>query len=403
MTKALFFNVPTSGHVNPSLPLTAELVRRGVQVIYYLTENYRAKVTSTGAEFRLYTGIDDTYFEARGLNGSNPPKAAHDLIETALAVLPNLIKIVQAEKPDVILYDSMCPWGSLVARITDIPSVSSMGLIMLTNAMMRKPRTLLTMLPTVIRGIPHVLPFLQASTRIAQTYHIPALQLPQTFFVPADLTLSYTSAAFQPDAETLPTSIKFVGPSIEQRPHDQDFPFDQLDDRPLIYISLGTVINDNPSFFRDCIQAFRDTPYQVVMAIGKSVRISDLGAVPENFIIRPHVPQLEILERAALFLTHAGINSIHESLYYNVPMVLIPQQSEQNINATRASELHTGITIRNANVTPEGLLTSAEQILKDSSYRQQATRIGETMRNAGGRQRSADLVIELVNKRGSKP
>ena len=73
--KVIFFNVPTSGHVNPSLPLTRELVRRGVHVIYYLTEGYRQKIEGTGAEFRLYpTPVDDHLFD--GLDGSNPPETA---------------------------------------------------------------------------------------------------------------------------------------------------------------------------------------------------------------------------------------------------------------------------------------------------------------------------------------
>src|SRR5690242_4830397 len=99
----------------------------------------------------------------------------------------------------------------------------------------------------------------------------------------------------QPDAGKLDPSIKFVGPGIEQRTHDSDFPWDALDDRPLIYISLGTVINQNTAFYRACMDALGGSANQVVMSVGRSTPIDSLGRIPENFIVQNFVPQLELL------------------------------------------------------------------------------------------------------------
>src|SRR5690348_3556505 len=101
MHKILVFNVPTQGHINPTLPVVAELVRRGAKVIYYLTESQRQRIEATGATFRAYETIPDDYFDSRGLNGSNPPLSAHTLMESTQAILPSLLDIVQHEKPDV--------------------------------------------------------------------------------------------------------------------------------------------------------------------------------------------------------------------------------------------------------------------------------------------------------------
>ena len=117
MLKAIFFSIPASGHINPSLPLTAELVRRGEQIIFYDTEDYRAKIEATGATFRPYTQINDSFLERHKLDGSNPPKAARVLIQLSRDMLPDLITMVRAEQPDYILYDSMCPWGARVALL----------------------------------------------------------------------------------------------------------------------------------------------------------------------------------------------------------------------------------------------------------------------------------------------
>src|SRR5260221_9834765 len=117
MPKALFFNVPGHGHVNPSLPLVAELVRRGHHITYFITEGYRARVEAAGAVFRPYASVHDDYFDARGLSGSVPQQVAHALITTAGENLPELLEAAPAEKPDYILNDGMCPWGLLLARI----------------------------------------------------------------------------------------------------------------------------------------------------------------------------------------------------------------------------------------------------------------------------------------------
>src|SRR5690349_5906150 len=103
--KAIFFGIPASGHVNPSLPLVAELVQRGEQVIYYCTEKYRKVIEATGATFRSYTRVGDDYFDVPGLDGSNPPFAASYLIATCQEILPSLLDTVRIEQPDYLLYD----------------------------------------------------------------------------------------------------------------------------------------------------------------------------------------------------------------------------------------------------------------------------------------------------------
>lgn len=397
MGKAICFNTPTSGHVNPSLPLVAELVRRNENVIYYLTESYRAKVEATGAAFRAYTSIGDDYFERAGLDGSNPMRTAHMMIETTHAILPEILDILRAERPDYVMYDSMCPWGWYAARILGIPSVSSMSLLILTPAMILQSGQLPSLLRLGLPNLGHLRHFGKVASDLEQTYGVRPPNFADFLNTTGTISLNYTSAAFQPDADKLDKSILFVGPAIEPRADSSGFPFDQLDGRPLIYISLGTVINQNLDFYRACLQAFANGPYQVVMSIGQRTDVAALGDIPTNFIVRNHVPQLDILQRAALFISHAGMNSVHESLYYNLPMLLVPQQSEQNLVAWRAQQLGVGLKLDNRHVTPARLREMAGRILKDSTFRQNATRLGESLRSAGSYQRAADAVLALAN------
>ena len=395
--KAIFFSIPASGHVNPSLPVVAELVRRGETIIYYGTENFRAKIEATGAIYRPYQHFGDNYFEQYGLSGGDPPQAAAVMIAGTRQMLPDLLAMTRAEQPDYLLYDSMCPWGALVARILGLPSVVSLSLLIYSPAAMLRASGVQTILPMMVKGIPHIVRFQRETRAIGREYGIQPLSFSEAFNAPGDLILSYTTAAIQPGAEALDPRVKFVGPSLAARGDSGDFPLDRLDGQPVIYISLGTLVNDHPDFFRACVDAFRESPYTVVMSIGDKVEPESLGDIPPNFIVRPFNPQLEILPRSALFITHAGMNSVHEGLYYDVPLLLVPQQAEQTFVALRIQELGAGLRLTAE--TPAAIRQAAEHILSDAGFKQAASALGKALREAGGYQRAADLVLAMVQER----
>ena len=399
MSKAIFFNIPASGHLNPSLPLTAELVRRGEQLIHFNTEKYRPLIEATGATFRPYTHIGDDYFGIAPMDGSNPPLAATRIITTTRDALPDLIEAVRAEQPDYLLYNSMCPWGALVARILRLPSVTSQALWIVTPNAMVTLGGLRMLVSGIILWLPHVRRFNQISGEIGKQYGIKPLTALEAFNAPADMTISYTSAELQIGSDKMDERVKFVGTTLVSRDDAPAFPLEQLDGQTVIYVSLGTLINTNVQFFKDCITAFGNNPYAVVMAIGNRLSIDALGAIPPNFIVRNYVPQTEILKRSTLFISHGGMNSVHDALYLGVPLLVVPQQDEQTLTATRVAQFGAGLKL--SKPTPETLRHSAERILSDASFRQHADALGKTLREAGGAERAADLILDMVRKNQS--
>lgn len=396
MSRISFLNVPTSGHVYPTYAVVRELARRGHEVIYYLTEAYRQPVEATGARFRAYDeNIPDSYFDDRGLDGSSPPRAGAELLRTTQLVLPRLLEALQADKPDLIIHDSMCPWGWMAAKILDIRSVSSSSLMSLSPSILLRSGAMPTLLLHTIQHLPHLFRFQQTRRKITREYRVRPPGFPDVLLSTGTITVSYTSAMFQPGASGLDGSIKFVGPSIEPRADSSGFPFDHLDGRPLVYISLGTVINRNLDFYQQCLQAFDQADLQVVMSIGKRTEISALGSIPANFIVRQFVPQLDILQRTAVFITHSGMNSVHEGLYYDVPLLLVPQQMEQRFVALRVEQLGAGLMLRDSTPSAAILRETAQRILKTPSFKQNAARLGESFRSAGGYKRAADEVEAL--------
>jgi len=211
------------------------------------------------------------------------------------------------------------------------------------------------------------------------------------------LNIVFTSRYFQPGGHAFNETYLFVGSSIIGRPGTPAFPYEALDrERPLIYISLGTLFNARQDFYQCCFAAFAGSRYQVVLSVGRKTPIASPGSVPANFIVREYVPQLDILQRAALFISHEGMNSVNEALYYEVPLVVIPQSADQPWVARRVARLGAGKIIRRAHVSASRLRSVAEEVLTHATYTQRSKQIGETLREAGGPERAADAIQQFL-------
>jgi hypothetical protein len=204
----------------------------------------------------------------------------------------------------------------------------------------------------------------------------------------ADLNIVFTSKAFHPENNFVDGRFRFVGPSLNAATRDGTFPFEQLQDGPKVYISLGTVNHLDLAFYQAVFTAFAHYPAQFILSVGKNTDIEQLGSIPDNFIVCNYVPQLDILQRVDAFITHGGMNSVHEGLYYGVPEIAVPHHFEQLLNGKRVAQTMTGILL--GDKRPYGRVTAAElrhsldEILHNPQYRQNAQRIGQTLKEAGG-------------------
>lgn len=394
MPTFIFFNIPAHGHTNPTLPVVQELVRRGARVIYYSTETFRARIESTGALFRSY-GVDRDP-DPRQFDGVF--QAMCGLLEAGETIIPAILDSVRDEKPDLILYDSMCVWGKQIAQLLGRPAICSCSLFYMGTKNRRSvPRNIISP-GAMLRGVPGLLAGLmryrRAANRIHRTYGVPSPAPLDFFGNPGDMTLVYTSRYFQLGAERLGGDFKFVGPSIAPRREDSGFPLAWLDGAAVIYISLGTIFNRHPDFYRACLKAFGDTSYRVVMSVGDRINTEVLGAIPDNFLVYPSAPQLAVLEKAGLFITHGGMNSASESAWFGVPMLVVPQGGgDQPFVAGRVEQLGAGLALDPRRVTAPMLRQAAEKVIGEPAFRRLSQKIGESFRAAGGYRRAADEIF----------
>lgn len=153
------------------------------------------------------------------------------------------------------------------------------------------------------------------------------------------------------------------------------------------------MFNDRPDFFKGCFEAFSGSPDVVVTSVGKRFDIAKLGPIPANFIVRGQVPQLDVLKRASLFITHGGMNSVSEGLSRDVPLLVYPQAADQFLIARRVAELGCGRRLRQSDLRPARLRQLAGEIMKDTRTKANVQLVGESLRTAGGVQRAADIVL----------
>ena len=391
MSKIVFFCIPAHGHTNPTLGVVRELVSRGHEVWYYSYNIMHEKIESAGATF---ISCDD-YDTEQKLSAKDATRVGKDiafstkiLIDTTLALDDKVCKEMAELKPDCIVADSMALWGKAVARKLGIPFVSStttfafnqhsskimkQGLGDLFKMMFAMPRASKKVKRLKDKGYP-VNNILDIIANDDNTH-----------------TIVYTSSQFQPCSETFSEKFAFVGPSI--RPATEKI---EKNKDKLIYISMGTVNNDMMPFYKSCISALANTDYQVIMSVGNLVSIEDFVKLPENISIFSHVDQIAVLEKADVFVSHCGMNSVSESLYFEVPLVMLPQTSEQKGVAERVSQLGSGIKLDKSNGA--SVLSAINKIFSDSTYRKNARKIAESFKNSSSAKGAADKIIQVCNE-----
>jgi MGT family glycosyltransferase len=299
----------------------------------------------------------------------------------------------------------MSAWGRAAAVKLGLPAA-----IFQTSFALPFSPTLQRELRKEMKGVPpprallSILGLLWTSEVLHWRHGLPRVSLGSAFTTIADLNLIPVPRTYQPDAEAFDERFVFVGPSVLPRNDLGDFPLEQLEDKPVLLISLGTTpMNQQPAFYKACFEAFRDSRWQVVMACGKGLDPATLGPAPSNVLVRQRVPQLEVLARARVFLTHGGMNSTMEGLWHGVPLAVFPQFGDQPLNASRVSELGLGATLsaRDA-LDPKVLRETIERLDTDPGYRSRLSEFQKELRDAGGHRRAADALQQFAAaRRGS--
>ena len=391
MSKVLFVNGNLYGHINPTLPVVGELVKRGEEVWYFCSKLFEDRIKAAGANF-IYWGENLEKFIASYKTSGNHPfyMLLEYIIRYDNAMLPELLEKTSNMKFDYIIYDSILGSGYFLKNIMKIPVICSNS----SFAMSKLPVPDRMMEPGFHPQLDLFYELLQTE---CEKWKVKVPSGYELFISKGDLNIVYTSKEFNSE-EDFDDTYKFVGPSIKQRDEETEFTFEKIESERVVYISLGTINTDFNDFYKICMNALSNLNCKVVMSVGKKCDINLLGEIPGNFIVCNFVPQLEILKRASLFVSHGGFNSVSEALYYGVPIITIPMVNDQYMVAKRVEKVGAGITLQMKEITEKSIKESVLKMLSYIKYHEASERIGKSFQSAGGYEKAADYILELVKE-----
>ncbi|PGZ96154.1 glycosyl transferase family 1 [Bacillus pseudomycoides] len=397
MARVLFINGGSEGHINPTIGVVQELISRGEEVVYFSIEAFRERIEKTGANVRTFDG--QKFLKAFISGGRNYlPERINGLLHTADIIIPSVLEQIQGEHFDYIIHDSMFGCGRLLSQILKLPAINSCTSFAQTEISFER------MLEHLSQNIPTEIAkrinndFQNLTIKIKEKYGVEITSPYEVFCNPAPLTIVYTTREFQPFGETFDQTYQFVGPSISTLLTQENFDFAAIKEKSPIYISLGTVFNQAIDFYKLCFKAFENTDHTVVMSIGEKTRISDLGEIPKNFIVKNYVPQNEVLKYTKLFITHGGMNSTNEGLYYGIPLIVIPQSADQPVIAGQVANLGAGIRLQMQGLTASQLLETVEHVLRHPSFHKAVANIKESFQKSGGYQQAVDEIFKFKSQ-----
>ncbi len=384
MKKIAFFCIPAHGHTNPMLPIASELIKRGNEVRFYSFDEFKDKIVATGAQFVSCDKYlpEITEEEEKNLMNVNTTEMTIQDIRMTLKMNDFLEKEFSDFQFDVVYTDAVCFWGKLNAWKYNVPMVCSTSTFAFNQMSSKYMKMSKGELADMIFGLPKISKELK--TLDPYGYHVKsAMKLVQNDN--STDTVVYTSRNFQPYAESFSDRYIFVGPSVFSKlsPNKEK-------ERPIVYISLGTVINDRPDFYHKCIEALSDMNVDVIISYGKYMDKKLLGKLPDNFQAFSYVDQLEVLSRADAFITHCGMNSVSESLYMSTPLILYPQTNEQWAVARRVEENGAGVLLKDDST--QGIKDALTEILNNKKYAACANKCCMDFRSCSGVEGAADFI-----------
>jgi MGT family glycosyltransferase len=396
-------NVP--GHLNPMTTLARHLQYRNHEVVFLYSSGAAGLPFVPGPEKDHFNENRPAVSKMQGEDALQ--FTAHVVLAQTEAMLKSLPAMVQANGVDALVLDTGQRYAELGAMQLGMPYVHVSNSLHLdfsgytplclygwphetTPAALARNR----------EGVAKVVRLLQSSNASIRA-HVEKAGLRIDWENPS-YTLSPLAAitqvprAFDFESSHWPPQFHHTGPFHDGKGRENvDFPWERLTGEPLIYASMGTILNGRLDVFRTIVAALaKHNDLQLVLSVGDQVAPEQIGPVPSNAIIVKRAPQLELLKQTSVCITHAGLNTVLESLAQGVPQVAIPVTYDQPGVAARIADKKTGVVTSLDELTADHLSTLLDEVLNNSTYRDNARKLQKAIAKANGLSVAADIVEE---------
>ena len=384
--KIIFFSTPAYGHTLCVLPVIKRLVEKGYIVECYSTIEFKEMFEKIGAKFIEYE-ID---FEIRKLDKitSNMFELMKALININRHAYELYEMYIKNNKPDLIIYDSMCSFAKNICKKYEIKSVCFVTTIGFNLPVVLTSNIGRSSVAIFLKNISEVKEILKQEMCFRRENKLKKINLIDLFINKADETIVFTPKEFQPLSWTFPKKVHFIGTTIKDKGCIKE-ENDNEKQHYEYYISFGTIFDENKKYLQKLIDYLDGKDSKTIISAGNT---PDLINTNENIIIETKVNQVKLLPNCDFFINHAGTNSVLESIYYEVPQICIPQQEEQKYVAKIVQRKKLGIYMKKYN---ENDLEKIK-IFKNSNKIKEMSKI---LKKYDGTSLAVNIICEYIEKR----
>jgi MGT family glycosyltransferase len=390
--KILFFHIPNLGMYHAIEPILLELQERGHQVVHYNEPGFRQYVENAPFRFIAYNNYEG-YFPNKFHSSMNLYELGLLLLETAEHTVDFVEGEVVRESPDLILHSKFTAAPKIVAKKHGIPAAC------LTNGFVLDPRTILDAekekrSPVDMSNVSSFLRFQKRANKFYGQHLNGNSDAGDVFVNDEALHLVLGVEMLQPARSILSSHCNFVGPTVQIEEYSKSY--------ELIYASLGSVFVDNKAFFQTCIQALGTLGRRAIISLSGHFSPEDFGQVPDNVELRHFVQQTDVLQKAAVFVTHGGDSSVSEAIYCETPMVVVPQIPEQLLRAQQIQRLMLGKHIDPADLTVDVLRDAVAEVLENPLFRQNVQALKQSLPKIPTAITACNQIEEFALKNGKR-
>jgi MGT family glycosyltransferase len=413
-----FIAPPVSGHMNPMIALGRRLQARGHEVIFFNILDMESRVRDAGLGFVSFgedthplNSSEREWAQLASLHGLDVmrrgiKKLAVPLLSAAYAEVPALMR---RECIDAAVCDTALTFAEL------IPMSINMPFIQIWNALHWHPTGLMPnpFVPGVFEASPEARAKNLADMQLVGETLAPLIPIASGFAESSGLAIdwsipnattsklaviSQTPRAFDFPVDDWPPTFHRTAPFLDEDGRASvAFPWERLTGEPLIYGSLGTMLNGHPGHYAAIVTGAAHMPgTQLVLSVGPNVNLEIFGTVPNNAILVRFAPQTALLRKASLCVTHAGLNTVLESLMSGVPLVALPIGFEQSGVAARIAYHGVGESVAFEDVNPERVAETMRKVLTQSNYRERAKQLGVEIALLDGPDMAADIIERVL-------
>ena len=406
----------STGHLNTMLPLGKELQRRGHRVTLFGILDVESKTLAAGLEFKRIGesespqgAMAESLAQLGKLSGREALQYTVNALRNGAAVLlRDAPKAMKQAGVEALLVDQVSPEGGTVADFLGIPFITICSAVVLNRDESVPPHfTNWNYNPSwwgrlrnrlgyqVLKRIAK--PITEVIDEYRQEWKLPTQSSPNERYSQL-AQISQQPAELEFPREQLPQWFHFTGPYHSPVGREiSGFPYEKLTGQPLIYASMGTIQNRLIGVFQQITEACVGLDAQLVISLGGSAKPESLLELAGSPLVVEYAPQLELLQKATLTITHGGMNTTLECLNNGVPMVAIPIANDQPGIASRVVWAGCGEALPVKSVNVSRLRTAIQKVLAGDSYKQNAVRLQSCIRRAGGVSRAIDIIEQVVS------